>query len=57
MFNRSQWAPWTGVIFASIAIVSNLSWVAIQPTQGLIGVILTSLVVYGLAAYGGELET
>ena len=52
VFNRAQWARWVGIIAASLAIVSNLSWAQIQPTQSLIGVILASLVIYGLAAHG-----
>jgi hypothetical protein len=52
VFKALPWARWTGIIAASIAIVSNLSWARLQPTEGLIGAILATLVVYGLAAYG-----
>jgi hypothetical protein len=52
VFKRAQWARWLGVIFAGVAVVSNLGWAQIQPTQGLIGAILAGLVVYGLAVHG-----
>ena len=44
----------TGIAFASLAILANLSWAQVQPTQGLIGAILAGLVVYGLAAHGDK---
>ena len=52
VFQGESWARWTGIIAGSVAIVSNLSWAQIQPTQGLIGAIMASLLVYGLAAHG-----
>ena len=52
VFNRAQWARWVGIVAAAVAIVGNISWAQIQPTQSLIGVILASLVIYGLAAHG-----
>jgi hypothetical protein len=52
--NHTQWARWTGVVFASLAVVSNLSWAQIQPQQGLIGAFLAALVIYGLVVYGEE---
>lgn len=52
VFSRAPWARWVGIVVAAIAIVSNISWAQVQPTQSLIGVILASLVVYGLAAHG-----
>ena len=52
VFNRAQWARWLGVVAASVAIVSNVSWAQIQPTASLIGVVLASLVLYGLIAHG-----
>ena len=54
IFNRAQWARWTGIVVASLALLSNLSWAQIQPTQGLIGALLSGLVIYGLARYGEE---
>lgn len=54
IFNKAQWARWTGVVAASLAVLTNLSWMQIQPQQGLIGAILASLVIYGLVVYGEE---
>ena len=52
VLRAESWAQWVGIVAASFAIVSNLSWAQIQPTQGLIGALLATLVVYGLAAHG-----
>jgi hypothetical protein len=51
IFSRVEWGRWLGIIVASVALVSNLGWAQIQPTQGLIGAILAGLVLYGLAAH------
>jgi hypothetical protein len=42
------------VVFASVAVLSNLSWAQVQPQQGLVGAILAALVIYGLVVYGEE---
>lgn len=52
VFYAAQWARWTGIILASISIVANMLWIFYQPGVVLIHVILASLVVYGLVAYG-----
>lgn len=52
VFRAEPWAQWTGVVAASLAILSNLSWAQVQPQQGLIGVVLSALVLYGLIAHG-----
>lgn len=52
VFRGETWAQWAGVVFASVAIVSNLSWAQVQPQQGLIGALLSTLVVYGLVVHG-----
>jgi hypothetical protein len=57
IFSGETWARWTGIVFASLAILSNLSWAQVQPQQGLIGAILAALVVYGLAAHGDSATT
>ena len=56
VFYAAQWARWTGIIVASIAIVSNALWVFVFPVQSLILIFLATLVVYGLVVYG-EPET
>ena len=52
VFRGEPWAQWTGIVFASLAILSNLSWAQVQPQQGLIGALLSILVVYALVAHG-----
>ena len=52
VFNGASWARWTGVVVASYALSANLSWAQIQQTQGLIGALLSALVIYGLVAHG-----
>lgn len=54
VMNKTPWARWTGIAAAGFAIVSNLSWAQVQPQQGLIGALLATLVVYGLAVYAKE---
>lgn len=56
VFYRSQVARWLGIFAASVAIVSNMLWVFYRPFTSLILILLASLVVYGLVAYG-EPET
>lgn len=56
VFYRAQWARWTGIIVASVALVSKFLWVFVFPFSALIGIILASLVIYGLVVYG-EPET
>ena len=52
VFFRAQWARWTGIIVASIAIVANMLWVFVFPVSALIVMFLAALVVYGLVVYG-----
>jgi hypothetical protein len=57
VFYQAQWARWIGIIAASFAVVVNLFWLFAYPIGSLIGVLLASLVIYGLAVYGeDELE-
>lgn len=52
VFNAQPWARVTGIVAASLAMLSNLSWASVQPQQALIGAVLAALVIYGLAVYG-----
>ena len=56
VFYRSQWARWTGIILASIAVVTNMLWIFVFPITSLVVMFLATLVVYGLVVYG-EPET
>ena len=52
VFYRAQWARWVGVFAASVAIVGNMLWVFFAPGVVIIHILLASLVIYGLVAYG-----
>jgi len=56
VFYGSQLARWTGIILASIAVVSNMLWIFVFPFSSLVTMFLASLVIYGLVVYG-EPET
>jgi hypothetical protein len=52
VFGRAQWARWVGIIFATISIFLHFAWMYAFPVQALIGVVIDSLVLYALLAYG-----
>jgi hypothetical protein len=52
VFYRAQWARWTGIVVASVALVAKFLWVFVFPFSALIGIILASLVIYALVVYG-----
>jgi hypothetical protein len=52
VFYRSQAARWFGVFAASVALVGSFLWVFVFPITALVGIILASVVLYGLVAYG-----
>jgi hypothetical protein len=54
VFSRAQWARWVGIAVAAYGVVVSLSWLYAQPISSLIGVLLASLVIYGLAVYGED---
>jgi hypothetical protein len=56
VFYRSPVARWLGIFAAAVAIVSNMLWVFFAPGVVIIHILLASLVIYGLVAYG-ESET
>jgi hypothetical protein len=52
---RQQWARWFGIIIGSLAILAQFPvFFGPYPLWSLTVVILISLAVYGLAAYGGK---
>jgi hypothetical protein len=54
---RKTWAQVVGIAAATIAIIASFLWLFAYPVSALIGIMLGSLVIYGLAVYGGhELE-
>ena len=52
IFYRSQWARWTGVVVATIAIVGNVLWIFAYPAPALTVIVLNVLALYGLVVYG-----
>jgi hypothetical protein len=54
VFNRNQLARWFGIVFVVIALFSHFAWMYAFPVQALIAVVLDSLALYALAAYGGR---
>lgn len=56
LFSRAQWARWVGVFAASYGLVVSLTWLFAAPIAALIGVLLASLVLYGLVVYGDDYD-
>ena len=56
IFSRAQWARWVGVFAASYGLVVSLTWLFYAPIASLIGVLLASLVLYGLVVYGDDYD-
>ena len=56
VFNGRDWARWTGIGLAVMAIAFNAGWAEIQPMQSLIGALVYISVVFGLAAHPVTVE-
>jgi len=54
VFYRSQFARVIGIAAAFIGMIASFLWLYAYPVSGLVGVILSGLVIYGLAAYGED---
>ena len=54
---RSQVARWVGIAAAAIGAISSVWWMPYYPIWSLTYVALCALVIYALAAYGGESST
>lgn len=54
VFYRSQLARVIGVAAGFIGMLASFLWLYAYPVSALIGVILSALVIYGLAAYGDD---
>jgi hypothetical protein len=57
VLKRSQFARWIGMIAAAIGAVSALALMPYYPVWALVYIGLAVLVLYGLAAHGGRLQT
>ena len=54
VFYRSQLAQVIGIAAAFIGMIASFLWLYAYPVSGLVGVILSALVIYGLAAHGDD---
>jgi hypothetical protein len=57
LFYKRGWAWFIGILAGVYGVIVNLFWLFAQPTSALVGVVLSSLVIYGLTRYDeNELE-
>jgi len=54
VMNGSEWARWFGIVVAAFGAITSFLWIYQFPTWSLVGTVISLLVIYGLAAYGGE---
>ncbi|HUK76806.1 MAG TPA: hypothetical protein VL117_04305 [Thermoleophilia bacterium] len=57
VWRGGQWGRWFGIFVAGIAIILQFLALPIYPFWALIDILLYSLVLYGLAEYGGTHES
>jgi uncharacterized membrane protein HdeD (DUF308 family) len=53
VMNGSEWARWFGIAVAAFGAITSFLWIYEFPIWALVGTILSLLVIYGLASYGG----
>ncbi|MGI9603528.1 MAG: DUF7144 family membrane protein [Acidimicrobiales bacterium] len=51
ILSRSAWAWWVGIVGSCLAIIANFFWLFTEPVSSLIGILLASLVLYGLLVH------
>ena len=54
VFYQKEWARVVGIAAGVLGIVINFFWLFAAPISALVGILLASLVVYGLAVYGED---
>jgi Ca2+/Na+ antiporter len=57
VLTRSQIGRWTGILAAAIGCISAVWWMPYYPIWSLMYIGLCALVIFALAAYGGNEET
>ena len=57
IFARNQAARWAGVLIAGLNLIAALASIRAYPFWALVVVAIDVLVIYGLTAYGGRLES
>jgi hypothetical protein len=53
VMNGAEWARWFGIIVAAFGAITSFLWIYEFPIWSLVGTIISLLVIYGLASYGG----
>ena len=56
VFSGRDWGRWTGIVISVLAIIWNVGWAEIQPTQSLIGALINISVVFALATHPVTVE-
>jgi hypothetical protein len=54
LFSGSELARWFGIFMGVVGAVSSMLWIYQFPIWSLVGVLISILVIYALAAYGGR---
>lgn len=57
VMQRAQWARFTGIFVASLAVVANSFWLFTFPIASLVSILLASFVIYGLTVHGEPTTT
>src|SRR5215470_4444903 len=57
VFTGSQVGRWLGIVAAAIGCISAIWWMPYYPIWSLTYIAIGALVIYALAAYGGQTET
>lgn len=54
VLSGAQWARWFGIVVASISAITSMFWIYAFPIWALVFLLISFLVIYGLATYGGS---
>ena len=56
VFYGASWARWAGILIAVLTLGWNVGWAEIQPTQSLIGALISASVIFALATHPVTVE-
>jgi hypothetical protein len=56
VLSGAQWARWFGIIVASLTAITAMFWIYAYPIWALVFILISFLVIYGLATYGGSTD-
>ena len=54
VFSRQPWARVVGIAAGVLGVIINFFWLFAYPISALVGILLASLVIYGLTVYGED---